>query len=301
MAKAKKEESNVVVVDTNAMKKEVMDYVDLEMDKRIEKSVTEKVKKEFLEEIDKANRRLIREKNRKILIKNIFLLLFFALILFLTYLLYTEHYFDQFFHPVESKEEVVEKTEKKEEVEEVHEPTLEELKGEYASYLNDYVLSDQSAYLEDFYQGNLTDEIKNYFSLNSMNFEKLEVEDDYHVIDQSSLGDACSHLFGIGCKEVSFDYNGNKVRYFEKLESYVTNRLLEKGNTSISREIIDIKVEGKKVVITTVEGIIYDGYIYSVYPYESVGEYFEDGIINYPINKVIYTFEDQKLVQIEKG
>ena len=168
MAKAKKEESNVVVVDTNAMKKEVMDYVDLEMDKRIEKSVTEKVKKEFLEEIDKANRRLIREKNRKILIKNIFLLLFFALILFLTYLLYTEQYFDQFFHPVESKEEVVEKTEKKEEVEEVHEPTLEELKGEYASYLNDYVLSDQSAYLEDFYQGNLTDEIKNYFSLNSM-------------------------------------------------------------------------------------------------------------------------------------
>ena len=300
MAKAKKEESNVVVVDTNSMKKEVMDYVDSEMDKRIEKVVTEKLKKEVFEEIDKANRKVIRYKNWKILIKNIFLLLFFAIICFLVYLLYTQHYFDSYFHVESKKEEVVEKEETKEE-EVVAEPTLDDYIREYGSYLDDYSLSDQSTYLEDFYQGNLTDELKNYFALNSMNFDKLEVEEDYNVIDRSSLMDACTNLFGKGCKEVSFDYNGNKVRYFEKLESYVTNRLLEKGSTTIQRQIVDITVDRRTVKITTLEGIVVDENIYTVSPYEWVSEYDGEGLANYPLNKVIYTFEDQKLVKIEKG
>ena len=300
MAKAKKEESNVVVVDTNSMKKEVMDYVDSEMDKRIEKVVTEKLKKEVFEEIDKANRKVIRYKNWKILIKNIFLLLFFAIICFLVYLLYTQHYFDSYFHVESKKEEVVEKEDTKEE-EVVAEPTLDDYIREYGSYLDDYSLSDQSTYLEDFYQGNLTDELKNYFALNSINFDKLEVEEDYNVIDRSSLMDACTNLFGKGCKEVSFDYNGNKVRYFEKLESYVTNRLLEKGSTTIQRQIVDITVDRRTVKITTLEGIVVDENIYTVSPYEWVSEYDGEGLANYPLNKVIYTFEDQKLVKIEKG
>jgi len=302
MARAKKEESNVVVVDTNSMKKEVMDYVDSEMDKRIEKFVNDKIKKEFVEEIDKANRKLIREKNRKIFVKNVFLVLFFAIICFLVYLLYTEHYFDSYFgkEKVKEKEVVVEK-EKSEE--EVVPPTLEELKSEYASYLDPYVLNNESIYLEDFYTGNLSKELKNYYTLQSMNFEKLELEDDYNVIDQSSFEEACSKLFDKECSLVNFDYDGNKVRYFEKLESYITNTVLEKNTSTIQREIVDIQVNKDVVTITTVEGIISDNNLYTVYPYEWVSEYYDEGIQNYSslLNKVVYTFQNEKLVNVEKG
>ena len=302
MARAKKEESNVVVVDTNSIKKEVMDYVDLEMDKRMAKFVNDQMKKEFVEEIEKANRKVIREKNRKIFWKNILLLLFFALICFLVYLLYTEHFFDSYFHPVEEKKEtVVEKEEKKEE--EVLPPTLEELKEEYASYLDPYQLSLSSLYMEDFYQGKLTDEMKNYFTLQSMDFDKLEKEEDYQEIDSSSFKEACSFLFPKDCKLVSFDYNGNKVRYFEKLESYVTNSLLEKEPSTITREIIDIQEKKNVVVITTVEGIVVDENLYSVSPYEWVSMYYGEGLSNYSdsLNQMIFTFQDAKLVRVEKG
>ena len=284
----------------------MLEYVDTQLDQRFEKVFEDRFRKEFVQELDKANKKLIREKNRKIMVKNIFLILFFGIILLLLYLLYTEHYFDQYFggeKSSSSKGEVVQKTDSKTEEVEVAEPTLEELVEEYGSYLDPYVLSSSSQYVEDFYQGNLTDEIRNYMALNSISFEELDVEDDYNIFDFKTLESACSKLFDSKCSKKSFDYNGNKVRYFQKLDSFVTNSILARDENPIRREIVDIQVDGKKVSITTIEGVVVDGGLYSVQPNEWIRDYQEESLTENQdqLNKMIYTFEKQKLVSIQKG
>jgi len=294
------EDKKDIVVDEESIKKDLMAYVDSEMDKRFEKVLNDKLKKEFIEEVDKANKRLIRLKNRKILVKNIFLILFFGIICFLVYLLYTVHYFDRFFVAEEkvTKEEVVEKT-----VPVQEEVSLEQLKEQYGSYIDLYTISEKSIYLEDFYNGKLSDELKNYYTLNAIDFSKLAVEDDYHMIDSSIMKEVCSELFRDSCNPVNFDYNGNKVRYFEKLDSYITNSLLVREESLIQREILDISLEKDEVVITTVEGVVLDNQLYKVQPNTLVGEYYGDGLLPHKedLNIVVYHFQNQKLVSIERG
>ena len=300
-----KEEVKEVTVDTDAIKEDLMGYIDGQLDQRFDKVFDEKIRKEFFGEIDKANKKIIREKNRKILFKNIFLILFFGIICLLVYLLYTDHYFDSFFggEKKSNKTEVVEKTNNKKEetVEKV--PTLEELVAEYGSYLDPYTISSSSSYVEDFYNGKLTGEIQNYMSLNNVDFKTLEVEEDFNTFDSNVVGDQCRKLFVNDCNEKSFDYNGNKVRYFPKLESYVTNSLLEKGDNSIKREIIDIQVENKVVTITTLEGVVVDDNLYSVSPNALIGEYQGESLTEYAeaLNKVVYVFDNKKLTDIKKG
>ena len=299
MARKKTEESNVVVVDTNAIKKEVIDYVDIELDKRVNKYVTDKIKKEFIDEVNKANNRVIREKNKKLFIKNIFLLLFLCIIVFLVYLLYTDHYFDRFFinNNTTKQEEVIK--ENSGVIEELA-PSLEELKNEYASLLDPYILNDESIYLEDYYKGNLTDEIKNYITLNSIDFSKLETEDDYQTIESKLLNDVCNSLFDKKCNNTNFDYNGNKIRYLDKLDSYISNSLLDRKDSNIVREITNIEVDNNTVVIETIEGVVIDNQVFRIYPNEYLGEYNEDiNAYNEQLNKVRYTFKNKKLVNIE--
>ena len=312
MAKTKKEEEKTViekkekevVVDTDSIKEEVMAYVDSQIDWRLEKVIGERVKKEILDEVDKANRRVIREKNRKILFKNIFLILFLGIIGLLLYLLYQESYFDQYFNhsSKKNKEEVVEKINTEEEKKEEEKgPTLEDYIKKYGSYLDSYVLNN-SSYNEDFYEGRLTDEVKNAISLQTMDFEQFTVEDDYHVIDAENVLKVCNQLFD-KCNKKSFEYNGDKVRYFQKLDSYVTNSILKKSDSTIVREIVNIQEDKDTVVITTVEGILEEDVYYSVSPREEICDAYEGAMMEHQdeFNKVVYTFNHKKLVQVEKG
>ena len=306
MPKKKKEEEKVKdSLNRDEIMKDLMAYVDTSLDERLEKVVDQHLKKEVMDEIDKAHKKIIREKNRKIFVKNIFLVLFFAIIVFLVYLLYKDHYFDSYLnrnYDVKTEERASE-GEDHLLLEEVPTVTFEDLKEEYASYLDPYVLMDGSSYIEDFYTGNLQPELLNYFSLAALDFEKVAKEDDYQMIDPSDLESMCTILFTEKCKKTNFDFNGNKVRYFEKLDAYVTDNMLERKESSIQREIIDIQEDGSKVVITTVEGILFDNQLYSVYPSEYIEDYNGEGLVSYQeqLNKVIYTFKDKKLVSIEKG
>ena len=85
MAKIKEEikEQN----DMNIIKEELTDYINIQ------------IKKGFTEELEKANKRLIREKNKKIFRKDILIIILFLIIILLIYLLYSNHYFDKYFNP----------------------------------------------------------------------------------------------------------------------------------------------------------------------------------------------------------
>ena len=80
MANTKKEKD---LVDISKVKEELTDYVNIQ------------IQKNFTAELERANKRLIKEKNKKIMKKNIIILLLLILVGYLVYLLYDNRYFDK--------------------------------------------------------------------------------------------------------------------------------------------------------------------------------------------------------------
>ena len=296
MVKKKKEETKAIdtkkktknilleeVVDVESIRKELKDYVD------------EKVNQTFVEELDKSNRKLLREKNKKIVWKNIIIVLLLLIIGFLTYLLYTNNYFDKFF----GKPTPIEEKEKKEEVKE---PTQEELKKQYASLLDNYYVTDNSTYLVNFYEGNLTNDMMKYMTLNTFNFSTFTREEDYNIIKESTFKTMYEKLFNEEYNSSTFDYDDNKVRYVKQMDAYITSSLLVREDSNIKREIKNIKVDGGEIIITTVEGLVKDGKLYNVVTNNEIENYQNDSLLKYEkdLNKLTYKFKDNKLISLSK-
>ena len=308
MAKKKKEEvtltksENILLgntVDTEKVKTDLEKYVD------------ERINKVFIDELDKANRKLLREKSKKIFVKNIVIIILLLIIGFLLYLLFSNNYFDHYFNKNDKETQVKEdikkddeekKEEKEEEKKEEKKPTLAELKKEYSHLLDSYVISEKCLYLEDYYNGNLTSNLKQYLTLNTLNFDTLKKEDDFQIILNDTFKLAYGRLFDGEYSNSSFDYNGNTIRYVNMMNSYMTTSLLKKDDSSIRREISDIKVEDDKVLITTIEGLVKDHKLYNIVYNNEIENYKDDSLLKYSdeLNKVIYTFTDSKLSDLSK-
>ncbi len=280
---ARKVEEKNEIVDLVKIKEELTDYIDLQ------------IRKEFADEIDRVNKRVIREKNKKILFRNIVIILLLGITAFEFYLLYKSNYFNKFFtnNNQQNTSTVVE--EKKEEEKEKA-PTLDDLKKEYGYLLDSIKISEESEYTNEYYEGNLTKELKKYIVLNNMNFSEIALEDDYNVIDEELFKNKYEQLFN-EYSNGSFDYNGNKIRYISKLGSYITDKVLTKPKTNIKREIIDIKVNDDKVKITTIEGLLQNDKIYNIVSKEEIGDSLLEN--KDKLNKVVYTFENKKLVSLK--
>ena len=314
MAKKKKEETLQITTKDNILLEEKADGDKIK--EELERYVDEKINKTFIDELDKANRRLIREKSRKIIWKNIVILILLALCGFLLYLLFSNNYFDKYFNKNDNESSEQEKKEEKKDENDVKPsptpnptptatprvPTLDELKKEYGSLLDNYYVTDSSSYLVDFYSGNLSDDLKKYITLNTLDFDKIKKEEDYQIISNDEFKEAYESLFSDEYEASTFDYDDNKIRYVSKMDSYMTSEYLEKEDNLIKREITNIKVDGKEVIIETVEGIIKEGKLYEIINNTLVEEYKEDSLVNYKdkLNTVIYTFKDGKLIKLDK-
>lgn len=287
MANTKKEKD---LVDISKVKEELTDYVNIQ------------IQKSFTAELERANKRLIKEKNKKIMKKNIIILLLLILVCYLLYLLYDNRYFDKYFNTeipkIESNrnEEIsVEKEKEKEEI------SLAQLIDEYENLLNKIEISENSEYIKDYYEGNLTNELKNYLALNNVDFDSLFNEDGSNIIENTELEKYFNELFNENYESKTFIYNGVKLKYMSKLESYISDNLLKKSESNIKREIVDIKVENKKVIITAIEGIIKDEKLYNVLTNKEIKTYKKDSLTKYEdkLNRIVYTFENGKLLNIK--
>lgn len=292
MAKVKTQDKEEKV-NLDQIKEELTDYVNLQ------------IKKSFNDEVEKANKRLLREKGKKILFKNIVIIVLLAIIGFLIYLLYDAKYFDKFFNHGSNVIEVVKenKTDTEEAKEpEVKEPTLEELVSKYGHLLDKVTINEKSNYLKDYYDGKLTDELKKYLSLNNIDFKKIQVEEDYNILTDEELLNEYKNLFDDDkYKSDSFQYNENKLRYLNKLESYISDTILEKEKTNIKREIINIKVDNEKVIFTVVEALVKDNKIYNIIDQKEIANS-DKKLSEYKdkLNTLTYTFNEEKLVSIKK-
>ena len=81
---AKVKENQKEEIDLIKVKEELTEYVNLE------------IKKNFKEELEKAYNKIIRVKSRKIVFNNFIIILLLCVIGFLTYLLYTNNYFNNY-------------------------------------------------------------------------------------------------------------------------------------------------------------------------------------------------------------
>ena len=305
MVKKKKEETKAIEtkkknilleekVDVESIRKELKDYID------------ETVNQTFIDQLDKSNKKIIHEKNKKIVWKNIVIIILLLIIGFLVYLLYTNNYFDHIFNKnneiVEKDKKDKEKPKEDEKKEEKKEPTLAELKSEYGKLLDNYYVTDNSIYLVNFYNGNLTTDMMKYMTLNSFDFSSLAKEDDYNIIKESTFKTMFENLFDIDYISSTFDYEDNKVRYVKIMDSYITESLLVREDNNIVREIKDIKVDGGEVIITTVEGLVKDGRLYDVITNKEIEGYKEDSLLKYEneLNKLVYKFKNNKLISLSK-
>lgn len=282
MAKAKNEENK----DIRKLKDELCDYVD----KQVKKSINDR--------IDNANKRLIREKNKKVLTRDIIIIILIGIITFLVYTLYTEDYFTKFF----IKDSEVEKTINNNKNKEEKEVTLDDLKDEYGYLLDEININEESKYVDDFYSAKLTDELKNYITLNTIDFDKISSDDGYSIIDEKIFKEKYNKIFSDKYTSVNFDYDGNEIKYIDKLSSYISNVTLEKKDSNIKREIVDISINNDEIEITTIEGLIKDDSIYNVLSDEEIDEYKDDtNLKEYEadLNKVVYIFKDNKLINLK--
>lgn len=312
MARKKKEEIKEIELKNDNILLEGKSDID-SLRNELKEYVEERINDTFFDELEKSNKKLIREKSKKIFWKNVIIVLLLLIIGFLTYLLYSNNYFDKYFNKdtnIEEKEKKEEnnKEEKKEEKKEENKatptpkaPTLEDLKKEYGNLLDNYYVTDSSIYLSDFYDGKLTTDMMKYMTINSFNFSTLEKEEDYNIIKESTFKLMFNKLFDEEYTAGTFSYDENKIRYVKQMESYMSEEILVREENNIEREIKDIKVDGNKVIITTIEGIVTDNKLYNVLTNKEV-EYKGDSLIKYEdkLNEVIYTFKDKKLVSLSR-
>lgn len=274
--------------ELSLVKEEIKNYVD------------EKIRVELIEGIERTNKRVIREKNRTIAIKNLFMIILFIVIVFLLYCLNSVNYFDKYLNKYVPNTVVEEKKEESEPVIEEKIPTLDELKETYSYLLENVNIDEESIYLENFYSGNLSSELKKYFALNLLDFNTLTNETSYSIITDAALKESYLKIFEDDYAGGDFDFNKNNIRYIDKLASYITSSQLEKKISNIKREIIDIKVNDNEVSITTVEGLILNNKLYNAVTKEEILKYKNDDLINYQdlLNKITYVFKDGKLTQL---
>ena len=312
MARKKKEKEEVLQIETKSDNILLQSKVDVESIKtELKEYIDKTVNKTFLEELENTNKKLIREKSRRIFWKNIFIIILLLLVGFLTYLLYSNNYFDKYFN----KETPTEEKEKKEEATPTptptpnptptptpKAPTIEELKKEYGPLLESYYVTDSSIYLSDYYDGKLTNDMKKYITLNAFDFSTFEKEEDYNIIKESTFKIMYEKLFNDDYESATFSYDDNKVRFVKAMDSYLTTSLLVREENNIKREIKDIKVDGEEAIVTTVEGVVKDNKLYNVISNNEITEYKGDSLLKYEdkLNILNYTFKNNKLINLSK-
>lgn len=293
MAK-KKDESSVMKL--KEVKSVGLDNTEIDIDvSEIKNDLTEymknKIDKEVSIAVDKSSKRLIRYKNSIILRKNIVIIILLIICVFLGYNLYriSNINIDITTDTKEKKEVLKEKKVVKEEKDINAE--FENNKKQYGHLIDDIFINDESPYIKDFYKGNLSDEVKLYLALNSIDEEKVISEDGTVYLEEDDLKKSYDNFFTSDFAPKSFEYNGLKFHFLSSKSLFVADGEFEKVKKDVSKEIIDINTS-KNIVITTVEGIIKDDKLYNIISGEEVKNYKSDNLAKYEnkLTKVVYYF-----------
>lgn len=279
--------------------KEIYDYLKDKIDKEVKLQVQNEVQKEV--------KKIIRSKNRTIIKRDIVILILLVCCFFLGYNLYkisdiridiTKTDKGNKISEVKNKED----NENKGEQEVKKEDTLEDKITKYGNLLDDIYIGEDSDYLEDFYKGNMTDEVKLYLALNHLDSEKFIVEDETTYVNLDDLKNSFEDIIDGDFNPKSFKWGADSFKYLSSKELFLFDGKFKKEKSNIQREIIDI-TDDDDLMITTTEGIIKDSKLYNVSGKE-VKDYKDKKLIDYKesLTTVSYVFKNlgdkYKLIKI---
>lgn len=252
MAKKIEEKKSINEKDLKEIKIELLDYAKNRIDIEVENS------------FKKIEKKIVKRKNIKIIKRDITIIILLALICFLSYELYNTGYFNKYL----IKEQVVEKVEKEETPQE--EIEKEDLKEKYKDSLNNIYIKSNSKYLNDYYNGNLTNELRLELTLNTIPNEAIEKDEDTYILSNKVMEEYYSKLFDSSYKASSFNYGSNKIKYLKNQEVYLISSDITKSNSKIKRIITDVKEVDKEIIVSTIEYIVDNDKVINIISKEEV-------------------------------
>jgi len=307
-------------IDVDEIKKELMNYVEERVDTEVDKKVKNikvdsdsidssslkeelsiymkgKIDSEVSDVIERANKKIIKHKNGIIIKRDIFIVILLLVCFFLGYNLYSISNItidikkEEKNTPVKkvvTKKDVEEKKEEKEENTE-----FDNLVKKYEYLVKMISVNEDSTYLKDFYEGKISDEIRLYISFDNLDSSVVNNDDDTIFVDENVLKEKYEELFDTNYEAMSFEYNDVHFKYLTSKEMYFGAGKLRKNGTAIVKKIVDIK-EDDDLVITTIEGIVSKGKLYSIIDNKEICDYDGDNLENYveELVKLEYTFKN---------
>lgn len=288
----KKIEENTTIdkKDLKEIKIELLDYA------------KERINIEVENTLKKVEKRLVRRKNIKIIKRDIIIILLLALCCFLSYELYDTGFFNKYF----VKEALIKEDDDKNKIEKPQEDIIkEDLKEKHKNALNNISIKKTSKYLNEYYSGNLTNELKLELTLNLIPLDKIEIDEDTFIISNIIMKEYFNNLFNSSYKASSFTYGSNKIKYLKNQEVYLTNNEIKKSDNKIKRIFTDVQENNDEVIINTVEYIVDNDKVINILTKEEVLESENDVLKNQDkLNKMEYylTFKDgaYKLANIKE-
>lgn len=226
------------------LKIEVAEFLDKEFDKRLD----DKIYNRF----EKSNAKLLRAKSTHLWLTRVACLVFFFLAAFFAYLLGTTGYFTRLFSGASDSTLSSSSSDISSQQSETKQLSLDELKSQYAPLLDNVKISPSSKYYATLKSGELSNELKLYLALSLVDFTKLESEDGLTYLPLETLERSYNKLFNAtdNFDAKTFDYDGVKIRYLDKLTTFVAEGELKKSDFK-NFEIKSIQSTGDTVEIAT--------------------------------------------------
>lgn len=278
---------------TNNNEFNINDYKD-----QIDKYIKERVEKEAASNSVKLYKKRLRNKSVVIFIELVIIIALVCSGLFSVYYLYKDGYFQNKFNIINKSSEE-KPISNNEENKEENKPSLDELINKYSYLLDNYSLNTKCDYLQDFYAGKLTTELKEYFAYQLIDSKYINIEDNTSYFDSDYLEKAYKLLFTGNLDFKSFKYNSASYKYIK--EMFVSTSL-PINSEKILKEIINIEEKDDNIIITTTEGYIKDNKLYNIISNKEIYEYKKDEKISKyskKLNIVKYTFNNNVLVDIK--
>ena len=247
---------------------------------QIDKYIKERAEKELASETVKIYKRQIHQKNISNLIKDIIIIALIAVIGFGIYYGYNHDWFninqnkEENNNIINNNSNNNNENNKKEENKESEDegPSLDELINKYGDLLDNINMYDNSIYLKDYYNGNLTDSLKLSLAYNLIKEDSVFLDESSLYFEEDVLEDAYSELFNGEMKLVAFNAHNVNYQYLKVKNIYFGVGTLTLGN-KVDKEIIDIKEEDNKIIITTIEGLIKNNKLYNVLNNKEIRDY----------------------------
>lgn len=268
-------------IDISDIKSDLTDYM------------MDKIDKEVSLAIDRSNKKLVRYKNSIIFRKNIIIVILLIMCVFLGYNLYKISDISVNISTNNGVSKNTNSNVKKVNDKKEDKDDLEEKVKKYDYLIDDIFINDESPYIDDFYKGNLSDDVKLYLTLNRIDNNKITSEDGSVYIDEEDMKDSYESFLGGEFSPKSFEYNDLKFHYLSSKSLFIGDGEVKKQKGNIVKEIIDVN-DDELLKITTIEGIAKDNKLYNVLNKKQVGDYKDNKDLKKYENdliKVIYYFD----------